>query len=96
MRRIWIVWAIRQAIHPTVLKSLLAALLFWRSTAYVSYAQVFENAPSLANIPGNLSFAWSAAVHTEMTTLLLVVSVLALGAWAMADIAKKHRMEHSY
>lgn len=96
MRRVWIVWAIRQAIHPTVLKALVAVLLFWRSTAYVSYAQVFENAPSLANIPGNLSFAWSAAVHTEMTTLLLVVAVLALGVWAMFDIAEKRRIEHSY
>lgn len=95
MRRVWMVWFIRQAIHPTVLKALVAVLFFWRSTAYVSYGQVFENAPSLANIPGNLSFAWNAATHTEMTTLLLVVSVLALGVWTMSDIAKEKHHAHA-
>ena len=50
MRRVYLLWSIRLALHPTTLKLLIAALLVFRSMKYVSYTNVIANMPSLKNI----------------------------------------------
>ncbi len=89
MRRIYFVWAIRMVLSPMVLKSLIAVLFFWRSTAFVSYANVFANAPQFWDIPSNVQFFRSAAMHAETTTLLLVSGTLALVVWVGMDMLSR-------
>ncbi len=89
MRRIYFVWAIRMMLSPVVLKSLIAVLFFWRSTAFVSYANVFANAPQFWDIPRNVQFFRSAAMHAETTTLLLVFGTIVLAAWVCMDMLSR-------
>ena len=54
MRRVYLLWSIRLALHPTTLKLLIAALLVFRSMKYVSYTNVIANMPSLENISAQM------------------------------------------
>ncbi|OGZ08302.1 MAG: hypothetical protein A3D65_01045 [Candidatus Lloydbacteria bacterium RIFCSPHIGHO2_02_FULL_50_13] len=85
MRRIYLVWSIRLALHPTTLKALIALLLVVRSTTYVSYANVFANMPAFYDVSAGMQFVKSAMYHTHPMTLVLLSSVAWLAVWAAAD-----------
>jgi len=85
MRRVYLVWSIRLAIHPTTLKMLIASLLVFRSMKYVSYANVLANMPSLADISAQIEFARSAMHHAQPMALVLLSSVAWLSVWVIAD-----------
>lgn len=85
MRRVYVIWGIRLALHPTTLKALIAALLIFRSMRYVSYANVLANMPSIADISAQIEFARSAMHHAQPMTLVLLSSVAWLSVWAVAD-----------
>jgi hypothetical protein len=85
MRRIYLISAIRLAIHPMTLKIVLAALLFVRSMKYVSYAHVLENMASLTNTSAGIGFAKAAMLNAHPMTLVLLSSVVWLGVWVVAD-----------
>lgn len=90
MRRIYFVFALRSLLNPLFLKSLIAIVFLWRSTTYISYAQVFANAPTWTDIPSNLAFARDAMLHTETTSIALVLSFAVLCAWLASDLMRKH------
>lgn len=90
MRRIYFVFALRSLLNPLFLKSLIAIVFLWRSTTYISYAQVFANAPTWTDIPRNLAFARDAMMHTETTSIALVLSFAVLCAWLASDVMRKH------
>jgi len=85
MRRIYLISAIRLAIHPTTIKIVLAALLFFRSMKYVSYTHVLENMASLTNASAGMGFVKGAMLNAHPMTLVLLSSVVWLGVWAVAD-----------
>jgi hypothetical protein len=89
MRRVYVVAAIRMLLNPLFLKSLIAAVLFWRSTAHISYAHVIANAPSVSDIKSNFVFFRAAAMHAEMTSAVLLIATLALVAWISLDMLMK-------
>ncbi len=89
MRRIYLVAAIRYAIHPVTLKSLIAIVFFWRSTAYVSYKDVIANAPSLYDLKRDIGFFTSALENAEGVALALVLSVALLAIWITYDMLAK-------
>ena len=89
MRRVYLVAAIRYLLHPVFLKSLIALVFFWRSTAYVSYAHVIANAPSLFDVEGDINFYRAALMHAEATTIALLLAVATLVVWISFDMANK-------
>jgi len=91
MRRIYLVWSIRLALHPTTLKVLIAALLIVRSTTYVSYVNVFANMPTLLDVSAGMQFMKMAMYHAHPMTLVLLSSVVWLSVWAVADTVFKRR-----
>ena len=100
MWRVYVLWALRVFMQPTTLKVLALTAFVWRSTTYVSYAQVFHNAPSLtadlAKLGSNVSFAQSALTHTETATLLLLGGVATIMLWMVYDILPFHRRAASH
>ena len=89
MRRVYLVSTIRTLLNPVFLKSLIAFVFFWRSTAYVSYAHVIANAPSISDFKSNFVFFRSAFMHAETTTSLLLVTIGVLVAWVSFDMIMK-------
>ncbi len=85
MRRVYLVAAIRHAVHPTTLKMVIAALLFYRSMKYVSYTHVLENMTSLPSVTAGFQFAKVAMFHTHPMALVLLSSVAWLSVWITAD-----------
>src|SRR3989338_4815306 len=85
MRRVYLVWSIRLALHPTTLKVFIVALLVFRSMRYVSYTNVLANMPSLADTSAQIEFARSAMHHAQPMALILLSSVAWLSVWIVAD-----------
>lgn len=94
MRRVYLVAAIRYLIHPVLLKSLIAGVFFWKSTAYVSYANVIANAPNLLDIKSDIVFYHSAFANAELATIALTLSVAVLLTWITFDMLSKR--SHSW
>lgn len=91
MRRVYFVWSLRLALHPTTLKMLIASLLVFRSMRYLSYADVLANMPSLANVSAQIEFARSAMHHAQPMALVLLSSVAWLSVWVVADTIFRRR-----
>ena len=85
MRRVYLIWTIRLALHPTTLKILIAALLMVRSMKYVSYMNVFANMPAFFDVPAGVQFVRSALHHTQPMTIVIFSSVAWLAVWVVAD-----------
>ncbi len=94
MRRVYFVWGLRMLLNPVFLKSLIALLFLYRSTAYISYTTVLANRPEISDIPRNLAFMRDAFMHTEVTSALLVLGTLAAMAWLAMDFLNKK--QHAY
>ncbi len=89
MRRIYLIAVIRMFLHPVFLKSLIVAVFFWRSTAYVSYAHVIANAPSFFDIRSDVTFYGSALMQAEAATIALLFAIGALLIWISFDMIHK-------
>ena len=89
MRRIYFVAGLRMLLHPVFLKSLIAAVFFWRTTSYVSYTHVIANAPSLFDVKRDVAFYSSALMHAELVTIALLASILLLVVWVSFDVTHK-------
>lgn len=87
MRRIWMVWGIRMALHPRTLKALVVLVVFARTTDNVSYVNVIHNAPSLLDLRAGLNFAQAALAQTETTTFALLSIMTVFVAWIAFDMA---------
>lgn len=93
MRRIYVVSLLRRAVHPVFLKTLVVFAFIFRSTSYVSYRDVFANAPSLFDIENNLRFFAGAFAHTSTATLYLYLGIIAMTLWIAFDMARR---KHSF
>lgn len=89
MRRVYFVAAIRYLLHPVFLKSLIAGVIFLRSTAYVSYSNVIANAPSLFDVKSDILFYQSALQNAEAMTIVLLTAIAALMVWISFDMSSK-------
>ena len=88
MRRIYVIAAIRVVLHPLVLKTLIAGVFFWQSTAFVSYRNVIANAPNFFNLESNVRFFSGALAHTSTVTLYLYLGILLMIGWMIVDMAR--------
>ncbi len=89
MRRVYVVAAIRYLLHPVFLKSLIAVVFFWRTTAYVSYTHVIANSPSIFDLRGDIHFYSSALANAESSAIALLLAVGALVVWISFDMSSK-------
>jgi hypothetical protein len=96
MRRVYFVWGLRMVLNPRFLKSLIALVLLYRTTEYVSYTHVLANRPRIADIPANLAFISEAFAKTEVASVLLIVGTMALMAWLASDFMSKTRQQSSF
>ena len=70
MRRVYCIYALRYITQPFLVKTYILIVLFWRSAAYISFADVAYNAK--ASFPHIFGFGREAFVHTEGITLFYV------------------------
>ncbi len=89
MRRVYIMWMLRKILHPVAMKTAFTALCLWYSTTYISYAQVFANAPTLLDVERGMRFLGAAVSHTEPMTIALLLGVTVFAAWTATDIVKR-------
>lgn len=94
MRRVYFVWGLRMILSPLFLKSLIALVFLSRSTTYISYSNVFANRPEISDIPRNLAFVRDAFMHTEVTSVLLILGTLAVMTWLATDFMGKTRQAY--
>lgn len=86
MRKIYLIWMFRKIFNVTVAKVVAIFVLVWQLTAYVSFANVVRNLPSLSDFSASYSFFESAVVNTEITTQVLMVAILMLGFFLVRDV----------
>ena len=89
MRRVYFIAGLRAILNPIFLKSLIVVAFFWRSTQYVSYANVFANAPEPSHLGADVLFAQSALMHAEPATLMLLAGIAVVGSWMLADALRQ-------
>ncbi len=86
MWRVYTIWAARAALSRTALKVYILAVILWKSTEYVSYTNVWDNAPNITNVAGNVQFLGGALSQTETTNAVLFLGLLILFAWIVFDL----------
>ncbi len=91
MRRVYLIWGLRLALHPDVLKSLIVAVFIWRSTKYFSYTHVLANMPSLLDVGAEYHFMKDAMFHAHPMTLVFLSSAAWLAVWVLADMIFKRQ-----
>lgn len=89
MRRIWLIWTIRQVLNPVFLKLLIIVMFVWQTRPHVYYAQVFRNMPEPWEVGRNIEFALSAIRHAQPATVVFLLGVALFGAWLVADILRR-------
>ncbi len=85
LRRVRVVWYLREY-SGIVFHVGLLLLVVWWSTVFVSYSQVFSNAPS--DVTQFTSFIFSAWAHTEILNMLLFFLVLYFGGLLLRDLIR--------
>lgn len=90
MRRVRIVYLVR-ATAPMILAAGLFLVALWGIGREVWVAKVFQNMPSVWNVPEVLSFISGAFLYTEF--VVQVLSIIALGAlvWLARTLALRMR-----
>jgi hypothetical protein len=89
MRRIYVIAGLRLLLHPVTVKSVLVGALAWKSTDFVSYANVFANLPDAMDVSRYLAFLHDAIVSTDGATMLVLTMTGVFATWAILDIIKR-------
>lgn len=87
MRRVHRIYALRTLSSFGVAFASLA-LVLWGIGREVWVAKVFENMPSLTNVPAMLSFGIGAFVHTDLFVQILSIAVVAATVWCARECAR--------
>lgn len=81
MRRVYVVWLLRQLLHPTTLRVLALGGIFWSLRFYISFRSVITNLASTDNLFGGYGFWRSALTHTEVGVQVLMILATAVALW---------------
>lgn len=95
MWKIYVIWAFRQVFNLTSAKLAAVALLVWQLSTYVSFGQVIRNMPSLSDWNASYAFIESAFVNTEVTTQIIILGIIAVGALFALDIRRNLAHRHA-
>ncbi len=96
MRRIYVIWFLRQITSPLFLKTAAVALLLGKITSYVSLKDVVTNVPVSYGLVENYGFFQSALAHTELTTQLIMLTLGILCVWLARDIVSRSISQKVY
>lgn len=91
MRRVRIIHATR-LLAPSAIAAVVLATALWGIGKLVWVAKVFENMPSLADVPAVLGFYVSAFVGTGALEQALCVAVLGASAWLVVSAERNLRV----
>lgn len=88
MRRVYVVWLLRQLLRRTALRVIALGGIFWSLQFYISFRSVIANAnlASTENLLGSYGFWRSAFAHTEASVQVLMVLATAITLWFGWDI----------
>jgi hypothetical protein len=92
MRRIYLLWFLRQVFNPLSIKAVLIVLLGWQMTSYVSIKHVIANWNLDGGLTGSFSFLESAVLNTEIMTQILVLGMVAFTALLVRDIIQRRKI----
>lgn len=86
MRRIERIRLVKLVAAPLGALAVLVIAL-WGIGREVWVAKVVENMPSLLDVPGMLSFASAAFLHTDLMVQMLAVLLVAATLWLASEVA---------
>ena len=90
MRRVRTIYLVR-AIAPTALSCGLFLAALWGIGREVWVAKVFENMPSVWNVPEVLGFASGAFLHTEFAVQVLLIVAFGALVWLARALVLRMR-----
>ncbi len=88
MRRVYVVWLLRQLLHPVGLRIIALVGIFWGLQSYISFRSVITNLSSTGNLLGGYSFWQSAFTHTELSVQILTLAAAAVLLWLVWDAGR--------
>jgi len=91
MKKVYLLWFLRQAVNKTTAKIALAVLLLLQLSVTVSIPSVLQNMRALGDLASTRVFMESAVTNTEIITLILLTGITLVGLWAVRDIALTKR-----
>ena len=90
MRRIYTIWLLRGVLHSPATKVVLLLLFAWQLTASVSVQNVWVNWQQFgADLGASITFLQSAFLHTELSTQLILLAMIAFVGLLARDILLK-------
>lgn len=88
MRRVYMVYALRQVTRPVVRAALVMTLIV-ASLSFVSVSNIIMNIGSVASLSGFITFIASAFLETEFFVQFAALGVAAIGLWSIVDMMKR-------
>lgn len=90
MRRVRTIYVVRMVVPP-VIASVLFVVALWGIGREVWVAKVFQNMPSVWNVPEVLGFVSGAFLHTELLVQTLLIMALGALVWLARALALRMR-----
>lgn len=91
MKKVYRLYAVRRLVYRTLPEFVLMVVALYAFGREVFVSQVFQNAPSFAQIGKSFVFFLSAFTHTEIAVQATLVVVAIAGAYFLADLVKSVR-----
>lgn len=89
MRRVYVIWALRRAFSPFMVKIYLGAAFLWEIGSHVWVSRVFSNSPEFVRIGESFSFFVHAFTGAQFMVQLLVVALLVIGGLLFKDLIRQ-------
>lgn len=91
MRRVYLVWAIRQLLSPTMAKIILFVAIAKQLFTFVSVRDVIINSPPAYDFAASSQFFANAFLNTGVVVQASLIILMVMGCWFMYDFLKFQR-----
>jgi len=88
MRRVYIIYALRMAAHPIIVKVFLFTISLYAGAALISVGDVLLNMPSVSDLGAFWRFGLTAFTGAEMAVQLVTLAAVFLLVFTTRDIVR--------
>ena len=89
MRRVYVVWFLRQALSARSMKVMIVLASLWQIKQLVYVKAVIANMPKLTDLAANYNFFSYALLHTQFAVQLSILVSGVLMVWIASDTLKR-------
>ncbi|MDP3726609.1 MAG: hypothetical protein Q8R36_05445 [bacterium] len=87
MRRVYLIWFVRQIFNPVTVKAVVVVLLVRQVAVYVSVRDIIANwHPAEWGFSGNYTFLQSAFTQTDLMVQILTLGIVTVAALLARDV----------